>query len=238
MRTLPKIAILTSLLLTLSAMSHAQDRTPAQPPLVTVNGNGVVRIDPDMATVRLGVEIQARTAQEAQNQTNAVSQRLMDAITKLGIDRKDVQTSAFQLFPLMSEPRPGQTTPPVVTAYRATNIVTVRVNDLKKVGPVIDATVAVGGNTIQGIDFGLRDDSAARRDALKRAVLEAKSKAEAIAEALGVKLGAIYEAQEGGVQVMPMMLGRAAMANASEAVVSPGQVDVSASVTLRFRIAS
>src|SRR5436309_622069 len=98
MRTFPKTAILATVLLAMNAISSAQDRTPSQPPLITVNGNGVVHIDPDLATVRLGVESQAKTAQEAQNQTNTVSQRLMDAITKLGIDRKDVQTSAFQLF--------------------------------------------------------------------------------------------------------------------------------------------
>src|SRR4051812_18527025 len=98
MGALSRTGIACAVVLAASSMAMAQERNNTQPPLITVNGNGQVRMDPDLATVRLGVESQGRTAQEAQSQTNAVSQRLMDAIAKLGIDKKDVQTSSFQLF--------------------------------------------------------------------------------------------------------------------------------------------
>jgi uncharacterized protein YggE len=232
-----RIAFLLLSALALTGAAVAQEKPASQPSLITVNGNGSARVDPDMATVRLGVQSQAKTAQEAQSQASAAGQKILAAVARLGVDRKDIQTSGLSLFPIYSESRPGQTTPPSVVAYRAQNTISIRVLDLTKVGPVVDATVAAGSNEIQGVEFGLRNDGEARRNALKSAVAEARAKAEAMAEALGVSLGAIYEASEGGVQVMPLAMARGAFMDAQASTpVSPGQIDVTATVTLRYRI--
>ena len=230
--------VLVSLLVLASAMAvPAFAQQPPPPPTINVSGNGTIKVDPDMATVRLGVQAEAKTAKEAQALASGTAQKILNAITALGIEKRDIQTSNLMLYPVYGNPDPARPTRQVVTSYRAGNTVTIRVNDLTKVGPVIDASVAAGGNEIQGVDFGLKDDSVARREALKKAVADAKSKAQAIAEALGVQLGDIYEASESSVQVAPMpMAFRGVAMDAVATPVSAGQLDVTGSVSLRFKI--
>jgi uncharacterized protein YggE len=120
--------------------------------------------------------------------------------------------------------------------------VSVRIDDLAKVGPVIDAGLAAGANNLDGVEFGLRDDGAARASALTEAVRSARGKAEALAAALRVRLVEIVEVAEGGVAIsQPQPFRGRVMAMAADAMaatpVSAGQVGVDASVTVRWRIA-
>ena len=116
-----------------------------------------------------------------------------------------------------------------------TSLESQQVDDLTKVGPVIDAGLGAGANTLDGVEFGLRNDEAARAQALADAAAKARSKAETLAKALGLRLGAILEVAEGGVTISPppyTKVGRMAMAELSaQTPVSAGQVGVEASVT-------
>jgi uncharacterized protein YggE len=212
-------------------------------PVLTVSGSGNARVAPDEANVRLGVVAQAPTARAAQDQVNKAANAVLDAIRKLGIQAEDIQTSGLSLAPLYSQNRPGaESQSPRITGYQANNTVTVRVNDLTKVGPVIDAGLSAGANTLDGVEFGLRNDEAARSQALADAARAARAKAETLAKALGLRLGEILEVAEGGVSVSPPpypRLARMAMAESAmdSTPVSAGQVGVTASVTIRYRIA-
>jgi hypothetical protein len=118
-------------------------------------------------------------------------------------------------------------------------VLTVRVTDFAKIGPVIDAGVDTGVNNMQGVSFGIIDDTRARLEALRDAAREARAKAEAIASALGIQLGDVLMVNEGGVYTPPMpMYDRGMMAEMKSegAIVSPGQLDVNANVTIRFAI--
>jgi uncharacterized protein YggE len=208
-------------------------------PILTVAGTGQARVAPDEATVRLGVLAQGATAREAQNQVNRSAQAVLDAIRKLGIPPERIQTTGLSLNPQYAQGRPDQG--PRITGYQASNTVTVRVEDLSKVGPVIDAGLTSGANNLDGVDFGLRDDAAARAAALTDAVKSARIKAEALARALKVKLVEIVEVAEGGVSISPPpspFRGRVALAAEAMATtpVSAGEVGVEASVTIRWRI--
>jgi uncharacterized protein YggE len=212
-------------------------------PVLTVSGSGNARVAPDEANVRLGVVAQAPTARAAQDQVNKVANAVLDAILKQGIKAEDIQTSGLSLSPLYSQNRPGaESQAPRITGYQANNTVTVRVNDLTKVGPAIDAGLGAGANTLDGVEFGLRNDEAARAQALADAARAARAKAETLAKALGLRLGEILEVAEGGVSISPPpypRLARMAMAESSmdSTPVSAGQVGVTASVTIRYRIA-
>ncbi len=213
-------------------------------PVLTVSGSGTARVAPDEATVRLGVVAQAATARAAQDQVNRAANAVLDAIHKQGIPEAEIQTSGLSLSPLYSQSnRPGaESQAPRITGYQANNTVTVRIEDLAKVGPVIDAGLGAGANTLDGVDFGLRNDEAARAQALADAARAARAKAETLAKALGLRLGEILEVAEGGISVTPPPYPRFGMARMEAAMAAPtpvsaGQVGVEASVTLRFRIA-
>ena len=109
------------------------------------------------------------------------------------------------------------------------------VDDLTKVGDVIDEGVKAGANQVEELSFQLKDDTAARREALTGASKQARAKADAIAQAMGLRIDGVLEVGEGGVQVMrPRMdLARAGVAamEAAGTPVQPGQVDVRATVT-------
>ncbi|HEY0556930.1 MAG TPA: SIMPL domain-containing protein [Thermoanaerobaculia bacterium] len=207
-------------------------------PILTVAGSGTARVAPDEATVRLGVLGQAPTAREAQGQVNRSAQAVLDAIRKLGVAPERIQTTGLSLNPQYAQGRGDQ--PPRITGYQAANTVSVLLDDLAKVGPVIDAGLASGANNLDGVSFGLRDDAAAKAAALADAVQSARSKADALAKALRVRLVEILEVAEGGISVTPSpqpFRGRAMAAAMVATPVSAGEVGVEASVTIRWRIA-
>jgi len=216
---------------------------PSEPvPTLIVSGSGQARVAPDEAHVRLGVVAQAPTARAVQDQVSRTANAVLDAVRKVGIAAEEIQTSGLSLSPLYSQIRQGNDNqPPRITGYQANNTITVRISDLAKVGPVIDAGLGAGANTLDGVDFGLRNDEAARAQALADAARTARAKAETLAKALGVRLGEIIEVAEGGVSVSPPPSPRYPMARMEAASMAPtpvsaGQVGVEASVVLRYRI--
>lgn len=210
-------------------------------PVLTVSGSGQARVAPDEATVRLGVTAQAPTARAAQEQVNRVAAAVLAAVRTAGVKPEDIQTTDLTLNPLYSQGRGQELQEPKITGYQASNVVAIRLEDLTKVGPVIDLGLGAGANRLEGVFFGLRNDQAARADALTDAVREARSKAEALARALRVRLVEIVEVAEGGVSISPPptpFRGRvmAEMAMDASTPVSAGEVGVEASVTVRYRI--
>lgn len=227
----------------LSLPLAAQEGTGAGAPLVpvlSVQGTGDARVTPDEATVRLGVFAQQPTARAAQDQVSRTAQAVLEAVRRLGVAPEQIQTSELSLGPVYDQPREGGE--PRVSGYNASNVVSIRLEKLDQVGPVIDAGLGAGANRLEGVAFGLRDDAAARASALTAAVAKARSKADALARALRVRLVEVVEVTEGGVSVFTPNYARGGVAMAADAMmastpVSSGQVEVQANVTLRYRIA-
>jgi uncharacterized protein len=231
-------AAITFVIFLLPVRTMAQRTDADNTPVIVVTGEANVRVDPDEATVNIGVVRQANTAQAAQDLTNTAANDLLEAVKKTGILPRDIQTSRLTLNPIFA-PRSGESSqPPRIVAYQASNVVSIHLLDLSKIGPAIDAALKSGSNEIQGVRFGLRNDLAARQQALKQAVIEASQKAETIAEAARVQLGTPLEISENGVSFLPqaeggMMMARAAMASTP---ISAGELNIHASVTIRYRI--
>lgn len=224
--------------------AHEEEAMHEIVPVLSVSGTGEARVTPDVATVRLGVLAQAETARAAQDEVSRTAAAILEAIRKLGVPQEQIQTSELSLNPVYGQQPPDRSglQEPRIVGYQATNVVSVRLEDLSKVGPVIDAGLGAGANRLDGLFFGLKDEGPARAAALTAAVGEARTKAEALARAAGVKLGELVEITEGGVNVFTPTFQKArgvameAMAMADTPVES-GQVSVDASVTLRYRIA-
>lgn len=233
-------ALALALAWTTSPLAAHEETADPVVPVLSVQAHGEARVAPDEATVRLGVLAQAPTARAAMDEANRSANAILDAIRKLGVRAEDIQTSELNLNPVYAnqpEMRGGE---PRISGYQATNVVSVRLEKLDQVGPVVDAGLAAGANRLDGVIFGLRNDEAARSTALTRAAEAARIKAETLARALRVRLVEIVEVVEGGVSVFTPVYRRQAMAMetsmAADTPVSAGQVGIDANVTLRYRI--
>ena len=230
-------ALALAFALTSPLAAHEETADPVVP-VLSVQANGEARVAPDEATVRLGVLAQAPTARAAMDEANRSANAILDAIRKLGVKAEDIQTSELNLNPVYANVPQDRGGEPRISGYQATNVVSVRLEKLDLVGPVVDAGLAAGANRLDGVVFGLRNDEAARSTALTRAAEAARIKAETLAKALRVRLVEIVEVVEGGVSVFTPVYRRMAMETsmAADTTVSAGQVGVDANITLRYRI--
>lgn len=218
-------------------------------PTLDVTGRGSIGAVPDTAMLSLGAVQQAKDAQAAQEAVNRIVQEAINRIKEAGVDEAQIQTAGVSLYPVYSNemPRPmgagvgheGAQEPQIV-AYRASNTLQIEVRDLTKVGDVIDAAIGAGANQMHGLSYELRNDTAARRDALRRAVERARAEAEAVSAALGLALGEVVHVEVGDFGFRPPMpmMGRAmAMeAMAAPTPTEPGQVRVEATVSISYRL--
>lgn len=231
MRFLSAAALSGLILLPAVALADSHGAAPAT---IIVTGEGIVAAAPDLATVSLGVTMQGDTAAAAMAAGNTALQAVLERLKAAGIEDRDLQTSNLSLNPNWQSG--DGTTAPVIVGYVASNILSVRVRDLDKLGAVLDAVVTDGANTLNGISFGLADPDPVLDEARGEAVADARGRAELLVGAAGVKLGRILSiAESGGMMPMPAPMFR--MEAASDAVpVAGGEVGMSASVTITYEI--
>lgn len=199
---------------------------------LTVSGEGRSTAAPDLAMITLGVSTEAATAEAAMSQNSGRQQAVIDALKAEGIEARDIQTSGLNLQPKMDYPN-GQA--PKLVGYIAQNTVSVRVRDIAGLGGVLDKLVATGANEISGISFARDDMSAAQDQARAAAVAEARRKAELMAQAAGMRLGALRALSDAPVIEGPRpMMAMRAEAKADATPIEAGELSVSAQVTAIF----
>jgi uncharacterized protein len=164
---------------------------------VTVTAVGQVRVQPDQAIVRLGVETEAETAAQALSRNNQQMNALLESLRAAGIPSQDVQTQTIRLSPRYGEVEPAQGRPTrTIVGYRAVNMVEVRSRDLQDLGEVIDTAVDAGGNVVEGIRFEVSNRSGLLDQAREAAMAEARRKAEQLATAAGASIDQVLTIRE------------------------------------------
>ncbi|WP_284417066.1 MULTISPECIES: SIMPL domain-containing protein [unclassified Bradyrhizobium] len=176
----------------------ADDIARQDTPAITVSGEGSVSAPPDLAQIDAGVASDAKTAREAAEANNAAMAKVLQALKTAGIADKDVQTSRLSLQPQYQQNKPGQA---MVTGYRASNRVTIKLHDVAKVANVIDAVVAAGANDVGNVFFSVAEPSKLLDQAREKAVADARRKAEIYAKAAGVTLGQPLNIAEDGAPI-------------------------------------
>jgi hypothetical protein len=116
------------------------------------------------------------------------------ALTAGGVDRRDLRTTLVGLDAVRDYSSGGA---PRVTGYQLTNTVEATVRSIDSVGALIDAALAAGATSMDGLDFRLADPTAALTEARRRAVADARARAETLATEAGVRLGDVVELVEG-----------------------------------------
>lgn len=168
---------------------------------LSISAFGEVKAAPDKATITLGVQTSAPTAAQAMSDNAARMTAVVAALRKQGLADRDIQTSNLNLSAQYDY---EQNKPPRLTGYQASNDVTITVNDIKRLGPTIDAVTAAGVNQINGVGFGLKDPQGAEDQARLKAVQALQAKAQLYAGATGYRIGRLVNLSEGGgAQPMP-----------------------------------
>ncbi|MEW6572559.1 MAG: SIMPL domain-containing protein [Bacillota bacterium] len=210
---------------------NAQAAAAQEDSTVTVWGQGEVKASPDSAQVNIGVITQAKSAKDAQSQNNRISNGVIAAVKDQGIPKEDIQTREFCIWPQHDEK--GRN----ITGYQVNHTLSIRVVGTDKVGPVIDTAVAAGANHIYGISFEREDRAGLKQEALKKAVTDARERADALAKTAGKKVVRVVSIKEAGTDDSPPVYKRMAIeAGGAGAPVEPGQLTVTASVEVVFEI--
>jgi uncharacterized protein YggE len=215
------------------------------PRTVTTSGLGVAMAEPDQATVRLGVEVQADTAIDAFDQANEQTQALIDALLDAGIAEENIQTRVVRLVPVFGPAEdvtpipdlPGVRPQGEVIGYRATNLVRVMVETIEDVGPVLDAAVEAGGNVIQGVSFGFADATEVLNQAREEAFADAMAKAMQLAELANASLGEVLSINDFSrvpVPVADIGLGGGGLEAAP--VIEPGLETITVDLQVTWRL--
>lgn len=228
-----RIAFAAVLLLVAAALAgvlrpegaSAVDPVPATDS-VTVTGTGIVTAVPDRAQISAGVESRATTARAALQANAAAMEKVIDALRARG--GSDVTTQTVSLSTAYDEQgRPN--------GFVAANVASAETS-LSGAGALIDAAVAAGANTIYGPSLSRSDADALYRQALEKAVTDARDRAALLARAAGRELGRVTAMVESGVADSPVYAKAEAARDASTPVVSgPQETTATVNVTYELR---
>lgn len=232
MNRLRTILLLAAVLLVAAAIAgvaqpqFGRSATPSNGTVITVTGNGTVDATPDRASFNFGVATQGSTAADALSRNAYQARTIIDALKKAGIDSSDIQTMQVSLWPQTS--RNGTR----ITGYQASNSVQVTAG-LGRSGALVDAAVRAGANNVDGPSLDTADKSSLYAAALKRAISDAKVKAQALADGAGLTLGSLLKVREGDNSAQPMPLYGAAR-DAASVPIEAGTQQIQASVTVTY----
>lgn len=202
---------------------------------ISVSGQGKVSAAPDIAILSLGVQDTQATVAVAQANASDAMNKVVSALTGNGVANKDIQTQRFSIQVLTRYDDKTQSN--VILGYQVTNIVTAKIRALDKVGTIIDAVAVAGGDLtrIDGISFSVENPTSLTNQAREQAMADAKAKAEQMARLAGVTLGKPTFISESVAYPVPSPISRIG-APTAETSISPGEIDISATVQINYAI--
>jgi uncharacterized protein YggE len=198
---------------------------------ITVHGTGRIAGTPDVLTVSVGVQTTAAHAVDALGQNSQRAHAVIDALKANGVADKDLQTTQLSLS---AHYTPGG----AITGYDVSDTVTAKLRDVAKAGQAIDAAVAAAGDSgrLEGVSFSFGDDSALTAQARHDAVVRARAQAQQLADAAGVKLGALRSlAETSSTPSWPVQYATGAVA-APAAPIQAGTQELTVEVTAVYEV--
>ncbi|MCC7242463.1 MAG: SIMPL domain-containing protein [Acidobacteria bacterium] len=217
----------------LSVVSLARAQAlPPGPPVVVVQGEGVLRMAPDQAFVRIGAESRSRNPRDAQSANAEAMTGVQQRVAAAGVPRDAIRTLAVALQQEFDYADGRQT----LRGYVARNVVEVRVDELSRLAAVLDASVGAGATSIQALRFEVKQRAEVERDALAQAVADALARAEAAARGAGRMVDRVVRIEEAGApsvaRPQAMEMARMAADAAPATPVAEGEIEIRARVTV------
>ena len=230
--------VVVTLALFLAAPAFAQHHDQPRPHTVTVRGEGEAERAPDHAVVRLSIVTEGQEPEATRADNAKASADAVNAVRELGIPEEQIQLETLRLQPRYDY-RNGNRR---LLGYQATRSLSVEVRDLEKLPAVVARVVQGGANQLQGVSYGLRDQTDARAEALRDAAEDARTKAQILAQTLGASLGRVMTIDETGFRVPQPPMPYQSFARAESADVAQpepdayaaGQITIGANVQVTF----
>jgi uncharacterized protein YggE len=203
-------------------------------PGVFAGGDAKVSKRPDTAFLSVGVESLQPNASSAQKDLASKAAKLIAKAKSLGIADKDITTSGYYV-------NPNYSSSSKIDGYRASEQIQLKWHNVDTVGAALDSLVQQGGATNVYVGFGLANPKAAQAEARVLAIGDARTKAQAMAEAAGVRLGQVIRVSDlsyGGTPVYGGLdYAKAAPAAGTPTQIPVGELDVQVSVEVDFALA-
>ncbi|MCL2556639.1 MAG: SIMPL domain-containing protein [Firmicutes bacterium] len=158
---------------------------------IILTGTGAIKIKPDFASINLSIETRNINLEQAQQENTRIVESLIKVLKTQNIDEQDINTNWFNIYPEYDYSF-GQR----FLGHRVSNQLSIKVRDIFTVGKIIDLSTAAGANIINGVQFGVEDNSKAYNNALIKAVEDAKQKAMVLSKLIGfdnIRIVAIKE---------------------------------------------
>jgi uncharacterized protein len=209
-----------------------QGITLTQRNLIKVRGEGEIAVQPDIASVNLGVVTEGKELIVAQQQNSVAANKVIDTLTRLGIDSNQIQTFDYRIEPDYEYDQGKQ----IFRGYKITHILDIKIDDLNIIGKVVDTAVQNGANYVANIQFTTKYKETYYQQALTYALNNAGNKAKTIANTLRVTLNPTpILVVEGGEMIQPIELQQVAFAKAVNSTqIQPGQLIIKASISADF----
>lgn len=207
--------------------------------ILRVDGHGEVKVNPDVASLSISVETNAAEARTAARE-NAEKMDKVLARLKTQISGKDnISTSSFHIIPIYEydESRKKST----LTGYRVTNKILIETENIRNIGKLIDSAIQAGANRLDSLRFSTDKKDLYRKQALEKAVIDAKETAGIVARAAGVSIVRVIEISPSYQMPFPIYRDaretrKMAVAQAAPTQIEPGELTISSSVNMVFEI--
>lgn len=209
--------------------------TPAPAPEggITVSSSARVSVVPDKCDFSVTVAVQGDSASEAQRAAAKPVKSVMDKLKELGVDEKSIQTTYTDVSPVWDENG-------VTDQYESRTVMEVSGVPVEQAGELMQAATDAGATEVGSLEYSSTSYEESYAEALAQAVKDSRPKAEAIAEAGGVRLGDVVSVSEGYQDMSYLAKANGAYAAAEEADmgidIAPGEVDIEAQVTVTYAI--
>jgi len=233
----PLLPLLLLYLISIPAPAGAQAPPTVEGPVAVTTGEGIVKRAPDRAWVTIAAESRARTPREAQKLNADAMTAVLQKLKASGIPADSIRTAGYDLQPEFDYANNRQT----LRGYLARNIVEVRVDDLPKLGEILEGAVTAGATNVSGVRFDVRERDLAEREALRLAVADARARADAAAAGAGMKVERVVKIEEQrAISIPPQprmtMMRQSAQVASGEPPIEAGEIEIRTTVTLTASI--
>ncbi len=229
--------LMVSVLLVGCQASGSSTTISSQQTGITVSGEGIIYVTPDIVNIQLGIQAQAATVADAQSQAATAMNNIMTALTANNVAQADIQTQNYNIQQITTYDNLKQQSVPA--GYEVINYVNVKVRDITKAGTIIDAVTTAGGDLtrVNSVQFALNDPTSDNNQARTLAMADAKATASQLASSAGVKLGNPILITENEVSpITPVYASAQMAANGASTPISPGELEITVDVQVTYAI--